>query len=959
MGIYNQKEYEGARAMKKKFRVSGMQLAIFIVAMCVIVTGPVSSDAKAAKALRAAVQAVQGDATMTMGPDQEPAKLTVGKMVEAWNTVSTNENSKLLLKWETGLLNSLGGFSSIFLASRETKSGPVDTIEMTEGLLRVTQKSGGGAGAPYMVVTPAASIEPVNNDEAVDFIVEVYLPTTAVITVVSGNVRVKNLTLSPSTETVLTSCQTLYVEQGKPKLEALASSSEDLRRQVDGTTIPGTIVANLDNCPVSTPQPLAAQPRVSQCSQYSDYEFEDWGSRDVYPYNDILVQQPDRRVGVVVVLPGVGRWIIPMEVFSGWRYDPEIIGNYSRQIVLDQMIYGDQYYLEDLRLQQQQFRDMVYLAQVSGNRDMLWDAQRSLADVNIQEQWTSRRLNRLETIVAGLKQEQGKFSQRLPQGTNLFQAVSNSFNSPKNLKTVQNFRDRIKTDVNVQNQLAGMAGKELTDMRSRVAHERDPQKRLALRDELNKINQDVAQGKLPIPAKQPQVKKLVDRLTKEQDPKKVQNLQKQLGRLTKTEAPQTAQLLSPDKLTSLKQEVAKFPNPEKRNDLEARVGQLQKSVEQRKQAESTREKIDSITTQAAKQGDVRKRDELLGQLKDLGKTPSASPAVGLNLLGQRRNLETQLSIEQDKQKRTTLEKALEDHRNKQAELMRQKPEQRKQPEASSGRQQDLQKPAERQQLDRQKQTEQAHEQQLDRQKQIESQKLKKQQTEQLQKQHGEAQQHQRQQEQADQARRQHQMEGDLKRHEQEQAQQTQREQKQKQEQREQVQQQQHKQQQQQAEQSHRQQQQKQERQEQVQQQHQRQQEQAEQGRRQQQQQQQERQEKVQQQQHKQQQEQAEQSHRQQQQKQERQEQVQQQQHQRQQEQADQGRRQQQQQQQQRQEQVQQQQHKQQQQQQQQQQRAPQVQQHREQPQQPRQAPHVQQPQAPQQQNKEEHGHQKK
>ncbi len=927
--------------MKLKIpRISGMKLAIFIVAMCVIVAGPASSDAKAAKALRAAVQAVQGEATMTVGPDQEPAKLAVGKMVEAWNTVSTNENSKLFLKWETGLLNSLGGSSSIFLASRETKDGPVDTIEMTEGLLRVTQKSGGGAGAPYMVVTPAASIEPVNSDEPVDFIVEVYVPTTAVITVLSGNVRVKNLTLSPPTETVLASCQTLYVEQGKPKLEALASSSEDLRRQVDGTTIPGTIVANLDNCPASTPQPLEAKPRVSSGPQYSDYEFEDWGSRDVYPYNDILVQQPDRGVGVVVVLPGVGRWIIPMEVFSGWRYDPEIIGNYSRQIILDQMIYGDQYYLEDLRLQQQQFRDMVYLAQVSGNRDMLWDAQRSLADVNIQEQWTSRRLNRLETTVSGLKREQGKFSQRLPQGSNLFQSVSNSFNSPKNLKTVQNFRDRIKTDVNVQNQLAGLAGKELTDMRSRVAHERDPQKRLALRDELNKINKDVAQGKLPIAVKQPQVKQLVDRLAKEQDTKKVQNLQKQLGRLTKTEAPRTAQLISPDKLTSLKQEVAKFPNPEKRNDLEARVGQLQQSVEQRQQAESTREKIDSITTQAAKQGDARKRDELLGQLKDLGKTPSASPAVGLNLLGQRRNLETQLSIEQDKQKRTTLEKALEDHRNKQAELLRQQPEQRKQPEALRGQQQDLQKPAERQQLDRQKQTEQAHEQQLDRQKQLESQKLEKQQTEQLQKQHGEAQQQQQKQEQADQARRQHQMEGDLKRHEQEQAQQTQRQQQQKQEQREQVQQQQHKQQQEQAEQSHRQQQQKQERQEQVQQQqHQRQQEQADQGRRQQQQQKQEQREQVQQQQHKQQQEQAEQSHRQQQQKQERQEQVQQQQHQRQQEQADQGRRQQQQQQQ---------------------QRAPQVQQHREQPQQQQQAPQVQQHQAPpQQRQQEEHGHQKK
>ena len=150
------------------------KMAIVIAVMCVIGVGPASSEAKAANALRAAVEAVQGDANVTVDRDQEPVKLAVGKMVDAWNTVSTNENSKLFLKWETGLLNSLGGSSSIFLASRETERGPVDTIEMTEGILRVTKQSGGGAVTPYMVVTPAASIATANSDEPVDFIVEVY-----------------------------------------------------------------------------------------------------------------------------------------------------------------------------------------------------------------------------------------------------------------------------------------------------------------------------------------------------------------------------------------------------------------------------------------------------------------------------------------------------------------------------------------------------------------------------------------------------------------------------------------------------------------------------------------------------------------------------------------------------------------------------------------------------------------
>jgi|GEM_PF-1316619 len=940
--------------MKTKISMAAsMKLAlVFAVICCVTVAGTASSNAQVQGPPQAAVQAVQGEASVVVDRDQEPVKLAVGSMVDAWNTVSTSENGKLFLKWKTGLLNSLGSSSSMFLATRETEHGPADVIEITQGLLRVTKPSGGSSGAPYMVLTPAASIEPVSSDEPVDFIVEVYVPTTAVVTVISGNVRVKNLTLTRPVDTDLSSCQTVYVEEGKPKLESLSSSSEDLKRLVDGTTIPGTIVANLDICPVTPSQPRVAErrvspgPRYAESSSYSDYDFEDWESQDVYPYDEIRVLEPQPGLGVVVILPGVGRWIIPVDAFTGWRFDPAVIAIYARRLILDNIIYSDQYYLADLRLQQRQYRDLAYLSQLSGNRGRLWEAQRQLANVNIQEDWAMRRLNRLEKNVTSLKQEEHKFANKLPSGKNLFQAVSSSFNSPKNLKVVQNFRDKMKTDLNVQAQLAGVAGKELIDLRSRVANERDPQKRLALRDELSKINQDVIQGKLPIPAKQTQVKQVVEKLTKEQDPKKVQNLQKQLGRLTKTEAPRSADLLTPDKLASLKQDLAKFPNPQKRKDLEAQVAQLGQSVEQRKRAELTNQKIDSITTQAAKQGDVRKRDELLGQLKELGKTPEAGPAGRLDFLGQRRNLESQLAIEQDKQKRAGLEKALDEQRKKQSEMVGQQPEKGQQPAQPRGGQGDLRKQTESQQLERQKQTDQKlrqqeqadqtqrqEKQQQQRQEQVQQKQHERQQeqAEQLKTQQGQAEQKRRQQEQTEQSHKQEQQ-VDQKRRQQEQADQTQRLEKQQQQRQEQVQQQQHQRQQEQAEQTHK-----------------REQQQVDQKRRQQE-------ESQQSQRQQQQREQVQQQHQQQQ----RQEQVQQQQHQRQQEQAEQGRRQQQQQQAE-------QSHRQQQQREQVQQQQPQ--QHREQPQQPQQQPpHVQQqqmpqqrpqPQAPQQQQKEEPGHQRK
>src|SRR5208283_2565224 len=143
---------------------------------------------------------------------------------------------------------------------------------------------------------------------------------------------------------------------------------------------------------------------------------------------------------------------------------------------------------------------------------------------------------------------------------------------------------------------------------------------------------------------------------------------------------------------------------------------------------------------------------LLGQLKELGKTPAAGPAGRLDLLGQRQNLESQLFIEQDKQKRAGLEKALEDQRKKQAELLRQQPERGKQPETLSGQQEDLRKETERQQLESQKQTDQKRHQQD----QVEQTHRQQQQTEQLQKQHGQAEQLRLQQQQGQQMRQQQQ-----------------------------------------------------------------------------------------------------------------------------------------------------------------------------------------------------------
>ena len=124
-----------------------------------------------------------------------------------------------------------------------------------------------------------------------------------------------------------------------------------------------------------------------------------------------------------------------------------------------------------------------------------------------------------------MQSEQRKFAGKLPRGLNLHDAISNSFNSPKNLPVVQKFQDRVKTELAVQNQLANVAGQEVAGLRARVAQERNPAKRLALRSDLDRMRADLAAGRLPLSAKQKDVQGLVKTLGQERDVDKRQKLE--------------------------------------------------------------------------------------------------------------------------------------------------------------------------------------------------------------------------------------------------------------------------------------------------------------------------------------------------------------------------------------------------------------------------------------------------
>ncbi len=199
----------------------------------------------------AVVEGVQGTVDITAAGNRNPVKLMYGDMVNVWDTINTDAGSKLFLKWETGLLSSIGGSSSISIRRSESENGPVDVLRMTVGVLRITKLSGGGNVTPYMVSIPGATIEPMNYNAPVDFIVEVQSPTVSAVTVISGPVRINNKSVTKPEESAISDCHTVFVSQGAGQTRVFGAESADLGKLVDRTTIPGTIASDFA-CPVPT-----------------------------------------------------------------------------------------------------------------------------------------------------------------------------------------------------------------------------------------------------------------------------------------------------------------------------------------------------------------------------------------------------------------------------------------------------------------------------------------------------------------------------------------------------------------------------------------------------------------------------------------------------------------------------------------------------------------------------------
>ena len=149
----------------------------------------------------AVVQRIQEGDTAYTNNFKDIVKLRNGSEIQPLTMINTEGKSKVMLLWRGGLFTSLGESSSISSAS-EQPNGPVSQIQVVQGIARFRTDPSAANPVPYKVTTPMASIRPASEDQPADYVVEVYKPSTTILTVLCGKVGVANVSSGSQQETV-------------------------------------------------------------------------------------------------------------------------------------------------------------------------------------------------------------------------------------------------------------------------------------------------------------------------------------------------------------------------------------------------------------------------------------------------------------------------------------------------------------------------------------------------------------------------------------------------------------------------------------------------------------------------------------------------------------------------------------------------------------------------------------
>jgi hypothetical protein len=225
-------------------------LAILLALLCCVAPA-VSAQQQAAN-----VGAVEGASEILRSTETSYKRLNRGDPAYVGDTVTTKSGSKLWLKVHDNSDASLGESSALLLndLARESPSTTYFHAHQAQGIIRFIKKLPHTTPpSSYTITTPTAviTVEPAN--ERSDFVVQAHNPSQSSVTVIWGEVIVKNISEEIPTQRRVRSCQMVYIDEGKEPSQPFGVSSETLRKLIRLTTIPGTLPEDVPNCESGPP----------------------------------------------------------------------------------------------------------------------------------------------------------------------------------------------------------------------------------------------------------------------------------------------------------------------------------------------------------------------------------------------------------------------------------------------------------------------------------------------------------------------------------------------------------------------------------------------------------------------------------------------------------------------------------------------------------------------------------
>ncbi len=212
----------------------------------------------------ARVGGIQGGAKIQRAGEAQFKKLDANAPLYLSDFLSTERNSKIWWKgsWTSSSATrawtpypeathgSLGENTVFGFSGFQTLSQTTHFIgQLDKGIARFISKlPPTEPPSTFAVATPTAWIEVLLTDRAADFVVQTIEKSRSTVTVIWGQVSVRNISAEFKERRVLTSCQEVDIEKDKEPGEIKWVSTDTMKNLLNRTTIPNTLPTDVPSC---------------------------------------------------------------------------------------------------------------------------------------------------------------------------------------------------------------------------------------------------------------------------------------------------------------------------------------------------------------------------------------------------------------------------------------------------------------------------------------------------------------------------------------------------------------------------------------------------------------------------------------------------------------------------------------------------------------------------------------